>query len=263
MTLTPKDIQAKQFHVRFRGFDVEEVDGFLEHIAENFLLLMEDNKTLNAQVNTLSSRLDSLKNEESSFKEAIISAQKVTEEMKKQSRAEADQLLAETREEVASLKGEAHDEITELEYQVDRLRGIESQLRAELHEVIDNYRALVDSNFKAEPASPGPVAAHQVYEPDAPEDEEIEDESDERPEERDLSDLYERMDLDSMEAAPEQSNSPEQSADSSDLPEQDLTEQVQEDLEPVENDNPAIPNLDDDIMFTLDDPLDSDDEPQK
>ena len=40
MTITPQDIQSKQFHVRMRGFDVDEVDKFLEKVAEE----MEDDE---------------------------------------------------------------------------------------------------------------------------------------------------------------------------------------------------------------------------
>jgi cell division initiation protein len=36
MKLTPLDIQQQQFKVRFRGFDVREVDRFLEQTADAF-----------------------------------------------------------------------------------------------------------------------------------------------------------------------------------------------------------------------------------
>jgi len=36
MKITPLDIQQQQFKTRFRGFDIREVDAFLEQIAETF-----------------------------------------------------------------------------------------------------------------------------------------------------------------------------------------------------------------------------------
>ena len=53
MILTPQDIQSQQFHVRFRGFDVEEVDTFLERVSEDLLTLMQENKQLKAKVEAL------------------------------------------------------------------------------------------------------------------------------------------------------------------------------------------------------------------
>ncbi len=46
MQLTPEDIQKQQFNIRFRGFDVDEVDGFLEKVAENFSLLNEEKQQI-------------------------------------------------------------------------------------------------------------------------------------------------------------------------------------------------------------------------
>ena len=46
MTITAQDIQSKQFHVRMRGFDVDEVDKFLEKIAEEFLIITLENKQI-------------------------------------------------------------------------------------------------------------------------------------------------------------------------------------------------------------------------
>ena len=34
MKITPLDIQQQQFKTRFRGFDIREVDAFLEQMAE-------------------------------------------------------------------------------------------------------------------------------------------------------------------------------------------------------------------------------------
>jgi len=36
MKTTPIDIQQQQFKVKFRGFDIHEVDSFLEQMADTF-----------------------------------------------------------------------------------------------------------------------------------------------------------------------------------------------------------------------------------
>ncbi len=51
--LTPENIQNQQFHVRFRGFDVDEVDAFLEKVAENYLVLIKDNEKLKEKLNAI------------------------------------------------------------------------------------------------------------------------------------------------------------------------------------------------------------------
>ena len=42
MNITSLDIQQRQFKVRFRGFDVREVDTFLEQMADAFESLQRE-----------------------------------------------------------------------------------------------------------------------------------------------------------------------------------------------------------------------------
>ena len=44
MKMTPLDIQQQQFKTRFRGFDVREVDTFLEQTAGAFEALQRENE---------------------------------------------------------------------------------------------------------------------------------------------------------------------------------------------------------------------------
>ena len=43
MKITPLDIQQQQFRVRFRGFDMVEVDNFLDLLANEFEELLKEN----------------------------------------------------------------------------------------------------------------------------------------------------------------------------------------------------------------------------
>ena len=53
MKITPQDIIDKEFRVKFRGFDMVEVDTFLEEVAESFFKLNEENTRLNEKIITL------------------------------------------------------------------------------------------------------------------------------------------------------------------------------------------------------------------
>jgi len=270
MTLTPQDIQSKQFPVRFRGFDVEEVDAFLELVAEQYMMLEEENKTLQLKCDTLQSELDSLKTEESSFKDAIISAQKVADEMKRKSEQEAEELLRQAREEVKNLKDEANREVAELETRVDELRGVQARLHDELKATVHRYLEQIESTFEGGDDSGGAGAGRAA---DLPVEEavaaanmdEVADlaaiesgavEIEPGREEQELSDLYEKIDLDDIEE-PVGVDFEQPGDEFEDLPvsSEDIAEKLPSlDLDHEEGGAPA--DLDDDVMFTLDDPLD-------
>jgi DivIVA domain-containing protein len=56
--ITPQDIIDKEFRVKFRGFDRDEVDSFLEELAENLFKLTDENTTLNEKILALQQDLE-------------------------------------------------------------------------------------------------------------------------------------------------------------------------------------------------------------
>ena len=177
------------------------------------------------------------------------------------------------------MKDDAHREIAELESNVDNLKGQQTQMQEELKVVIHRYLAALDAPV---PQSSQPT---KVFNPQADVQKEVSPslEMSDKEDESDLSDLYEKVDIEE----PEVPQPEEIAVDVDDTDEMELNLRNDEDdvslknidepeevevagdlaasLEKVEIDgldeldeSPAIPDLDDDFMFTLEDPLDSD-----
>ena len=53
MKITPLDIQQQKFKIRFRGFDPQEVDLFLEQMADGFESLLKENENLQEEIRRL------------------------------------------------------------------------------------------------------------------------------------------------------------------------------------------------------------------
>ena len=56
MKLTALDIQQQQFRTRFRGFDIREVDAFLDLTADSFAQLLAENDSLRGRIDRLDRR---------------------------------------------------------------------------------------------------------------------------------------------------------------------------------------------------------------
>jgi cell division initiation protein len=82
MNITPQDILEQEFHVRFRGFDMAEVDAFLERIAESYFKTLEENQRLNEQVEKLQKNSQTYGNLDTDFQEAIASVQEAASQIK-------------------------------------------------------------------------------------------------------------------------------------------------------------------------------------
>lgn len=253
MAITPQDIQSQQFHVRFRGFDVEEVDAFLERVAEEFLVLVEENKQLTAQVETLKKEIDAYHHQEKAFQSAIISAQQISEEMKAKSHQEAEEITAAAREEARQLREEANAEIAGLETEVDRLKQLRQQARQELHRTLQGYLDRLEEEWESTPIPvveeekpPQTPASDEAQTPSA--EPEAEEEAEEAPV-VDLSDLYEKIELpdDDLTAGGEPRDETGGDEEVRDLFAMEVGEETEEN---------SLPDLEGDMLFTLEDPLD-------
>lgn len=227
MIMTPEDIQTQQFHVRFRGFDVEEVDSFLEKTAEAYLAQIEENKTLEVQVEQLTKEMAARRSQEKSFQNALIAAQKITEEMKEKSERKALELLSEAREEASQIRQEAHREVAGLEQEVDHLKKLKSQIQAVLRKFLQSYLDQL-----GESSATTAAGSHEEYA--AAQD--------------DVSDLYEKIDLpdDLLDVPPDAITTEDEDTRVSDL----FAEEAEQS---------AIPDMDSDMVFDLEDPLDDND----
>ena len=77
MKMTPLDIQQQQFKIKFRGFDVREVDTFLEQMADAFESLQSENNRLQQEIKRLQLETQGYREREESFKRAMLNSQKV------------------------------------------------------------------------------------------------------------------------------------------------------------------------------------------
>lgn len=95
MLLTPLDIHNKEFARSFRGYDEDQVNEFLDQIIKDYELLIRDNKELQNQVLALQERLDHFVNLEETLSKTIIVAQETADEVKNNSKKEAQLILKE------------------------------------------------------------------------------------------------------------------------------------------------------------------------
>ncbi|OGQ01161.1 MAG: hypothetical protein A2Z51_02005, partial [Deltaproteobacteria bacterium RBG_19FT_COMBO_52_11] len=97
MKFTPLDIQQQQFRVRFRGFDMVEVDNFLDLLANEFEELLKEINQLHEEDRRKSARIKDLEASEKEVRNTLVSMQKITEEMKNNARKEGELIIEEAK----------------------------------------------------------------------------------------------------------------------------------------------------------------------
>lgn len=149
MRITPLDIQQQQFRVRFRGFDMVEVDNFLDLLANEFEELIRENNRLREEEKRKSARLSELEAEEKEIRNILISAQKITEEIKENARREGELIIAEAKSQARKIIEDAHTQALKIEAEINNLKRLRAQLEASLRATIEMHLRLLE-NYKSE-----------------------------------------------------------------------------------------------------------------
>ena len=107
--ITPLDIENKKFQKQMmNGYNVDEVDEFLDDITVDYEKLYKENTELREQVEKSRKDVEQYKNIESTLQNTLVMAQKTADDIKKSAQEEADNILRNAREKVQT----SLDEIT-------------------------------------------------------------------------------------------------------------------------------------------------------
>jgi cell division initiation protein len=121
MKITPLDIQQMVFKAGFRGYDKEEVNRFLEQVAQTVELLNRDNAVQREKISMLEQQLAELKRTEATLSTTLLSAQSLAEDVKRNAQREADLLIKEAELKASELIHRAGVELTDVQRDLSAL----------------------------------------------------------------------------------------------------------------------------------------------
>ena len=139
--ITPLDIENKKFaRQMMNGYNVDEVDEFLDQITVDYEKLYKENAELKKQNDELNNSMSQYRTVEETLKNTLIMAQTTAEEVKAVAKKQADQIIAEAETDakavLASLENEIlakRKEVEDVEKQFDVYKAkMESLLISQL-----------------------------------------------------------------------------------------------------------------------------------
>ncbi len=122
MRMTPLDIQQMVFKVVFRGYDKEEVNRFLEEIAQTVELLNRDDAVQREKIVFLEQQLAELKRTEATLSSTLLSAQSLAEDLKRNAHREADLVIKEAEQKAGEMIHQARVELTDTQRDLTALQ---------------------------------------------------------------------------------------------------------------------------------------------
>ncbi len=166
MRITPMDIQQKQFPVKFRGFDVEEVYAFLEVVREEMEDLLRENATLKEKLHKTEAQLQEYRDMENTLRETLMTAQQMVEDYKNNARKEAELIIREAELKADAIIKEAQEKMVKIHEDIVDLKGIRTHFKEELRRLIESHLRMLefdDVRESEQSSEPEDVAMQTEY----------------------------------------------------------------------------------------------------
>ena len=158
MRITPLDIQQKQFPMKFRGFDVEEVYAFLEVIREEMEDLLRENASLKESIQRIESQIKEYRDMETTLRETLLTAQQMVEDYKTNARKEAELIAKEAELKADTILKEAQEKVIKIHEDIVDLKGIRRHFKEELKRMVESHLKMLEfdrEREEEEEVSPG------------------------------------------------------------------------------------------------------------
>ena len=145
MKITPLDIQQQTFRNKLRGIDPGEVKEFLILVREEFESLIQENQKLAEEVTRLKNRLEEYRGKEDTLKAAIITAQKITEDVRANALKEARIVISEAELKAEDIIREAQVRLGEILNEIKELKRQKLQFETGLRSEIETHLKLLEA----------------------------------------------------------------------------------------------------------------------
>jgi cell division initiation protein len=173
---TAQDIREKTFEKSFNGYNMGQVDEFLDEMAADFSAMAKENAALKGKMRVLVEKVEEYRQTEDSMRLALLSAQKMSSQIESEAQAKADAILAEAKDSADRLTRRATDGIANEEAKLDEAKKATDKffehMRTVCEKQIEFYNKLskmrlVGGDEPAAPAAAAPAAATEAPVPQA------------------------------------------------------------------------------------------------
>lgn len=144
LNITPLDIQQHQFSVRFRGFDIREVDAFLDRIAQTLDALYKDIERLRTENRDLKTQNEQLTEQVSGYRSKYESTKLELDQMNANAKRIAESMLAEAEQKAEAIVNRAYNRMAQVHEDIIRLKTQRMQIEAQIRAVIESHLKLLD-----------------------------------------------------------------------------------------------------------------------
>jgi len=167
MPIRPIDVRRKEFKIGFRGFDPNQVDDFLDAVADEFERNYTENQRMREEVSSLRDRLQQFDDLEGSIRAALVHAEQASNDLRRAATQEAEGIRQSAQREadftIREAQSRSHQMLADSSARIERVQGSYDALQEAKRSFANDFRRLLkaytDMMENMEVASAGEIEA--------------------------------------------------------------------------------------------------------
>ena len=148
--LTPLDIENKKFAKTLKGYDVEEVDDFLDQLTEDYEKLYKENAEIKEKMEESNKEIERYKNVEHTLQDTLVMAQSTADELKQNAQVRAEQIIRDAQEGAKKANEEVAKEEFEIRRRIEDLKRQIKVYKAKMEALLISQLELLQEDEKEE-----------------------------------------------------------------------------------------------------------------
>jgi cell division initiation protein len=147
MPIRPIDVRRKEFKNSLRGYDANQVDDFLDAVADEFERTYTDNSRMREEISSLRERLQQFEELEGSIRAALVHAEQAADDLRRTSTREAEDLRQSANREadftIREAQARAHQMLADTSARVERIQESYEALQEAKRNFANDFRHLL------------------------------------------------------------------------------------------------------------------------
>jgi len=144
MKISPLEIRQQEFTKKMRGFDPDEVQSFLESLADEVQRLSEDNDTLKSEVENLTEQINEYKKIEKNLQDTLLKAQENSTKSFEAAKKQTSLMLKEAELKAAQIIEKARESTNDIRNAAVNLREEKDLIIAKLKAIVNSQANLLE-----------------------------------------------------------------------------------------------------------------------
>jgi cell division initiation protein len=147
MPIRPIDVRRKEFKSGFRGYDANQVDDFLDAVADEFERNFKENQRMREEVSSLRDRLQQFEDLEGSIRAALVHAEQASSDLRRAASREAEDIRQSAQREadftIREAQSRSHHMLTDSSARIERVQDSYDALQEAKRSFANDFRRLL------------------------------------------------------------------------------------------------------------------------